>query len=167
MLASPTENIRISTLEIHHLPFLWLRLLPVSIFGLINTILLITTDVNGSLFEAYAAFVGYLPDDDDNIVGDEVTLITSVKWGTYFYWIPKYIFDKGLIFLDERENEKPSTQKVITIGGSIDKEDEGGTGDMVLVGKVNNTARYFDLERYPYNNMKYNELAYLDVIGNY
>ena len=139
----------------------------VSIFGLTNPILLVTTDVNGSLFEAYAAFVGYLPGDDDNSVEDEVTLTTSVKWGTYFYWIPKYIFNKELIFLDERENEKPSTQKVITIAGRTDNEDKAVMDNMVLVGEVNNTARYFDLEKYPYDNMKYNELGYLDVKGNY
>ena len=140
----------------------------VSIFGLTSTILLVTTDVNGSLFEAYAAFVGYLPEDDDNSVDDEVTLNTSVKWGTYFYWIPKYIFNKELIFLDERENEIPSTQKVIIIRGTTDNDEDKAVMDsMVLLGKVNNTARYFDLEKYPYDNMKYNELGYLDVKGNY
>jgi hypothetical protein len=150
---------------------LWLFLLAVVIvFGLINTSILITTNVNSSLYEAYAAFVKYLPSGKDTNNEDGVTLITAVKWGTYFYWIPKYVFDKELAFLDEKRffigsKDAPSTEKIITIGGKTDKDDD--EINIVLIGRMDNIARHFDYEKYPYNNMKYNELGNLDMKANY
>jgi hypothetical protein len=137
----------------------------VTIFGLFNTTILITTNVNDSLFEAYAAYVAYLFSENNSNKEEPITLTSSVKWGTYFYWIPKYVFDKELVFLDERSLEVPSTDKVTTIGG---KRDNGMDEEFsVLVGRMNNTARDFNYEQYPYNSMKYNELGNLDVNGNY
>jgi hypothetical protein len=146
-------------------PLYLFMLAVVTIFGLINTTMLITTNVNDSLFEAYAAFVAYLFSGNDPSEEEPITLISAVKWGTYFYWIPKYIFDKEFVFLDERSLEVPSTDKVVTIGG---KSDNGMDEEIsVFVGKMNNTARDFNYEQYPYNNMKYNELGNLDIKGNY
>jgi dolichyl-phosphate-mannose-protein mannosyltransferase len=152
---------------------LWLFFLAVIvIFGIVNTSSLIATNVNGSLFEAYAIFVDYLPDDNDADVADGVTLLTAVKWGTYFYWIPKYVFDKDLTFLDEKRffvgsKDAPSTEKIITIGGKSDEENNEKSNTSILIGRMDNTARHFDYKKYPFSNMKYNEQGNLDIKANY
>ena len=138
----------------------------IGIFGFVSTAMLISTDVNSSFFDAYTAFVERLPDTGiSKAQGDGVTLITSTKWGIYFFWIPKYVFNKNIAFLRDSPDEIAQTEKTIIIGSGLENQDEkiGST----LIGKVNNTARNYDYTKYPYTNMRYNELADIEIRANY
>ena len=159
--AAVHKNTRISILaDRMHL----ILLVVVGTFGLLWTFMLISTDVNSSFFEAYSNLVKYLPDDTEE---DGTTLVSSKKWGIYFYWIPKYIFDKNVLFSDELAREIPQTEKVITIGASPKDKDKSLILNSTLVGEVSNMARNYDREIYPYTNMMYNELAELNIEANY
>src|SRR5918996_732708 len=61
------------------------------IFGLISTTMLITTNVNSSVYKALAVIVQKLPDKDDT---NNTTSVTLVAAPTYF-WLPRYAFDKA------------------------------------------------------------------------
>jgi hypothetical protein len=61
------------------------------IFGLISTTMLITTNVNSSVYKALAVIVQKLPDKDDTNNTASVTLVAAP---TYF-WLPRYAFDKA------------------------------------------------------------------------
>lgn len=60
------------------------------IFGLISTTMLITTNVNSSVYKTLAVIVQKLPDKDDTNNTASVTLVAAP---TYF-WLPRYAFDK-------------------------------------------------------------------------
>jgi hypothetical protein len=145
----------------------FLALLALAIFGLENVSMLILTNVNSSFFESYAAIVKHIPDSSDTNDGDDkVTMIAARKWGIYYFWIPKYVFHKDLTYLNEKSKEIPQTEKVITVDGNFSKKDAEMTG-AVLIGKVHNIARNYDEEKYPYTNMKYNEMANYEIRANY
>jgi hypothetical protein len=134
----------------------------VGIFGLVITTTLISADINKSFFEAYASFVDYLPQNS------EVTMMAPQKWGIYFLWIPKYIFDKEITFLKDGSNEIPQTSKIISIGSEHNAS--AITADSILnkiIGRVSNTARDYDWNKYPYSNMRYNDLADITIRANY
>jgi 4-amino-4-deoxy-L-arabinose transferase-like glycosyltransferase len=64
-------------------------------FGLVSSLLLITINVNSYQFEAYAAIIGRMIEndndkiDDDNDTGANTTVLVGHRM---YYWIPKYIF---------------------------------------------------------------------------
>jgi Dolichyl-phosphate-mannose-protein mannosyltransferase len=61
------------------------------IFGLISTTMLITTNVNSSVYKVLAVIVQKLPNKDDTNNTASVTLVGAP---TYF-WLPRYAFDKA------------------------------------------------------------------------
>ena len=64
-------------------------------FGFVSSMLLITINVNSYQFEAYAAIIGRMIEndndtiDDDNNTGTNTTVLVGHRM---YYWIPKYIF---------------------------------------------------------------------------
>jgi hypothetical protein len=89
-------------------------ILSISIFGMLNTILLITIDVNSSYLQVYTFVTQHIIHDsnkDDNTseqqINDQslerdyeyndgrITLIGNM-WTRAYYWIPKYVFDKDV-----------------------------------------------------------------------
>lgn len=134
----------------------------VGIFGLVNTTILISADINKSFFEAYASFVDYIPQNS------EVTMMAPQKWGIYFLWIPKYVFDKDITFIKDDSNEFPETSKIISIGS--ERNANAITADSIvnkIIGRVSNIARDYDWNKYPYSNMRYNDLADITIRANY
>jgi hypothetical protein len=69
------------------------------LFGLVSTTLLITTNINTSLFEAQALIIKIMPHHSEKDKGDseEVTLMGS-NWMQIFSWIPQYIFNMDHAF---------------------------------------------------------------------
>jgi hypothetical protein len=68
------------------------------VFGIISTTLLVSTDLTSTYFDLYAYLVKSLP-ASNNKVDSTVTMI-GPHWTRSFFWIPKYIFNKDLIFKD-------------------------------------------------------------------
>ena len=104
-------------------------ILSTSIFGVLNTILLITIDVNSSYLQVYTFVTQHIIHDSnkyDNTseqqINDQssekdykyndgrITLIGNM-WTRAYYWIPKYIFDKdvNIILLPTSRLSSPPT----------------------------------------------------------
>ena len=145
--------------------------LAISIFGLVNTIILISTDVNSSFFTGYVSLINHLPDtaDSDEDDDNKVTIIGPRRWGIYYYWISKYIFNKDLEFFDFKDIVSPETKNIITIQeGRRNSNLYQDLGIVpTLLGKVENMARQYDFQVYPYTNMKYNQIPSIQMRSNY
>jgi hypothetical protein len=147
-----------------------LAITTLAIFGLVNTGLLISTNVNSSFFEVYGAVVEHLPDGSSNDKDNEVTMIGPRRWGINYYWIPTYVFDKNLMFSDKTTNiEIFQTEKFVTIdeGEKLSKKYGDSYLGSVLIGDVENLARNYDFKEYPYTNMKYNQVPSVVIRANY
>jgi 4-amino-4-deoxy-L-arabinose transferase-like glycosyltransferase len=72
-------------------PFIFV--LAIGLFGIINTTMLITQNLTSSFFEFYSFFAGAIPDNDDNN-SNNITKMT-VMGSIQYFWIPKYVLDKG------------------------------------------------------------------------
>jgi Dolichyl-phosphate-mannose-protein mannosyltransferase len=104
-------------------------ILSTSIFGMLNTILLITIDVNSSYLQVYTFVTQHIIHDSNkydstseqqiNDQGSEkdyeynnerITLIGNM-WTRAYYWIPKYVFDKdvNIILLPTSGSSLPPT----------------------------------------------------------
>lgn len=68
----------------------------IGIFGFVNTMLLINTNVNSSFFEIYAAIVQHLPSSNNT----RVDMIGSHWWLWSSFWIPNYVFHKNIDLVD-------------------------------------------------------------------
>jgi Dolichyl-phosphate-mannose-protein mannosyltransferase len=110
-------------------------ILSTSIFGMLNTILLITIDANSSYLQVYT-FVNQHITHDSNKYGDtseqqindqssekdyeyndgRITLIGNM-WTRAYYWIPKYVFDKdvNIILLPTSRSSLPTinTERIL------------------------------------------------------
>ena len=110
-------------------------ILLIAIFGMLNTSLLITTNVNSSYLEVYAFVVqhivhnNYKDSNNDNkqineknsektpeYNDDRITLIGNL-WTRAYYWIPKYVFDTDveIILLHNSLSSPPTihTEKIL------------------------------------------------------
>jgi hypothetical protein len=66
------------------------------IFGIVNSTLLVTQNINDSNFKLAAFVTSYLPHKDvrDNNTSDKVTLV-GPNGAFILYWIPSYVFNKN------------------------------------------------------------------------
>ena len=129
------------------------------IFGLINNIMLITTNIS-SQFQAAAFTLKYLQENNDNNIKNDsdVTLISSPVYS----WIFNYVFNKQHVFSDYRDllYLPVQTKKIILIADPHFKSNIGSGGE--LRDKYENTRIIktfkgdvfnFDLRKYPYTSM--------------
>ena len=104
----------------------------IGIFGLVSTVLLVTTNVNGQYFNIYSFIVQHLPDrkEDDNSTrtinnatatdidgtnnSNKVTMVGR-HYVRAFYWIPKYIFHKDFDFIDPHFSNTIKTQNILFV----------------------------------------------------
>jgi len=142
----------------------------IAVFGLINTTILISTDVNSSFFSGYASLVRHLPEtaDGEDEVEDNVKVIGPRRWGANFFWIPKYVFNKDIEFFDYKDTGMNLGTNLITI-----REGQPSTVyedlDMVpaFLDTVENMARQYNFKAYPYTNMKYNQIPSIEMRAGY
>ena len=110
-------------------------ILSIAIFGMLNTILLITIDVNSSYLQVYTFVTQHIIHDNnkyDNTseqqINDQssekdyeyndgrITLIGNM-WTRAYYWIPKYVFDKDvdIILLPTSRSSSPTinTERIL------------------------------------------------------
>ena len=89
------------------------------------------------------------------------------KWGIYFLWISRYVFDKDISFIEDKDKEVPLTEKIITIRSKNQETDFKALPNSKLIVSVNNTARHYDYKEYPSSNMRYNDIGEADIRANY
>ena len=110
------------------LPFV--VIIAIGVFGLANTIMLISTNVTSNYFEVYASIVQYLANEEDDKINDHnnnnknnndnvITSMIGRHWTRGLFWIPRYVYDIDLDFIKiDNANDIPlsvETQKFILI----------------------------------------------------
>jgi hypothetical protein len=152
------------------------RLLPfviisgIAIFGLISTIMLITTDINSSFFEVSAFVAQKLSGNSTNSVngntgnnGNVLLLGPHPVWG--FFWIPKYVlnedFDFRMIDAQHGLTKNIKNAKVIMISDSrfartISKDVlKQPLANLRTVYLSTNPEATFQVKPFPYDGTKY------------
>jgi hypothetical protein len=154
-------------------PLLYGMFSAIFIFGFVSTVLLITTDLNGSLFEAQALVIKSLPYSSQNT--NESIILMGSNWMQLLSWIPEYIFGKGHSFKTFVEKNLPieqiNTTKVLLLvdGKDLERyilagEKEGSFENQRL---YNNTRKIAEIEeqsdyykkyrdKYPYTSIHEN-----------
>jgi Dolichyl-phosphate-mannose-protein mannosyltransferase len=75
----------------------------IGIFGFVSTTLLISTNVNSSFFEIYAAVLQHMPSSYNSRIIDNSTTVDMVGshwWLWNVVWIPEYVFHKNIALID-------------------------------------------------------------------
>jgi hypothetical protein len=154
-------------------PLLYGMFSVIFIFGFVSTVLLITTNLNDSLFEAQALVIKSLPYSSQNT--NESIILMGSNWMQLLSWIPKYIFGKGHSFETFVEKNLPIEQinakKVLLLvdGKDLERfilagEKEGSFENQRL---YNNTRKIAEIEeqsdyykkyrdKYPYTSIHEN-----------
>ena len=123
----------------------------ITIVGFASTLLLITTDINSSFFEVYASILQYLPVNDKQTgSGEPVTLIGPRTWGIHYFWIPKYIFDRDLLFQEEKYAHKVQTDEFLIIADTSDDISDYKNEKLVAIFKGND--KNYPGYKYPYSD---------------
>jgi len=94
-------------------------ILAITIFGLVTSSLLITTNVNNSYFDIYASVVKQITKSNNTDVGfNKFTVIGNHWWIYNTLWIPVYVFDKNFEFVEAPDVDN-SDNKVMTDKGIV------------------------------------------------
>jgi hypothetical protein len=141
------------------------------IFGLLNTITLITVNLNSSYFELVSFINQNLPNNPNNKNDEhDVVLVgPNASWG--FFWLLKYIFDKDVDFkwfelpkdyIGSITNERFLLMADREVRYAIYESNSGAphinqikklyNDSLPLKTFSNNTIKY-DLNKYPYSNI--------------
>ena len=86
----------------------------IGIFGLINTTILITTNVNSSYFKSAAFVVQYLQNINHGSVNYNFNKITVIA-DPFFLWIPQYIFQLDFNYRMYYDSTPIKTQRALLI----------------------------------------------------
>jgi hypothetical protein len=81
------------------------------IFGLVSTTMLITTNVNSTVYKALAVIIQKLPNRDDANNTSPVTLVGAPN----YFWLPRYAYDKDFVDKTYYSGSPPKTQKYIVV----------------------------------------------------
>jgi hypothetical protein len=137
----------------------------IGIFGLISTILLITTNVSSFQYKVTAFLVQHLL--NNNKVGDHTNNDITILGTSSYFWIPKDIFQQQGYNYKGLSSKKPiETEKTILVVDRgfrnllSSKTDDGerlrtiydGTDIIATTGRNSNI---YDIYTYPYTNMRF------------
>ena len=158
----------------------------IGIFGLINTIMLITTHVTSTYFKIYASVVQYLANDEkindhhnDNNIKDNNNVITMIgrHWTRGLYWIPKYVYNIDLDFIKvDRVKDIPLSAKgekaILIVDDTIKRSLSDNTNNndiqnrrqqqlnpyynMIPIAIFKDNSTRYDVDKYPYASMSEN-----------
>jgi hypothetical protein len=153
-------------------PVKFVTITAIVIFGVVNSTLLITQDINDSNFKLISFVTSYLPYRQNfiNNSSDKVTLI-GPNGAFILYWISSYVFNKNFDFKwyeSRRDYVEPPimTEKFIMITDWDMRRDFTGNNTkdhITYVSQLYNKSKLFgvffnntsisELDRYPYTNI--------------
>jgi hypothetical protein len=148
------------------------------IFGLVSTIMLITTNVNSSVYKALAVIVQKLPNKDDT---NNTAAITLVAAPTYF-WLPRYAFDKPFYEKSYFSGSPLETEKYIVVADRGLMQSISGTANrppnplmkslyensQTIDTVVPDDNTKYNVKNYPYSNMLQNPRSKeIEIRSNY
>jgi hypothetical protein len=149
------------------------------IFGLVSTTMLITTNVNSTVYKALAVIIQKLPNREDiNSTADAVTLVGAP---TYFP-MPKYAFDKPFYEHSYFSRLPLDTQKYILVADRGFMQSISGTTNRppnalmkylyenshIIDTIVPDDKTKYSVKNYPYANMRQNPRSTeIEIRSNY
>jgi hypothetical protein len=141
------------------------------IFGLLNTITLITINLNSTYFELVSFINQNLPNNPNNKNDENSVVFVGPNSGWGFFWLLKYIFDKDVEFkwfelpkdyIGSITNEKfllMADREVryavydSTSGASHINQIKKLYHDSISLKTFSNNTLKYDLNKYPYSNI--------------
>jgi hypothetical protein len=148
------------------------------IFGLISTTMLITTNVNSSVYKTLAVIVQKLPNKDDISNNTPVTMVGAP---TYF-WLPRYAFDKAFNEKSYFSGKPLETERYIVIADRGFTRVMSGTenrdpnplmqylyeNSQTIATLVPDDKTKYNIKNYPYVNMLQNARSTeIEIRSNY
>jgi hypothetical protein len=156
------------------------------IFGLVSTTMLLTANVNSTVYKALAVIVQKLPNKDDNNYTSPVTLVGAPS----YFWLPRYAYDKDFVDKTYYSGSPLKTQRFIVVadrgymasksGTAISTEDINPTRppNHLLQDLLDNShtiatllpddAAKYNVKNYPYSNIRQNsESREIEIKSNY
>jgi hypothetical protein len=141
------------------------------IFGLLNTITLITTNLTSSYFELVSFINQNLPNNPNNKNDEHSVVLVGPNSGWSFFWLLKYIFDKDVEFkwfelpkdyIGSITNEKflLMADREVRYAVYMSKSDDHHINqikklyhDSLPLKTFSNSTIKYDLNKYPYSNI--------------
>jgi 4-amino-4-deoxy-L-arabinose transferase-like glycosyltransferase len=141
------------------------------IFGLLNTITLITTNLNSSNFELVSFINQNLPNNPNNKNDEQNVALVGPTGAWGFFWLPKYIFDKDVDFkwfniqkdyIGMVTNDKILLMTDREVRYAVYDEKSGPShinqikklyNDSSQLKVFFNNSKGYDLAKYPYSNI--------------
>jgi hypothetical protein len=149
------------------------------IFGLISTTMLITTNVNSSVYKALAIIVQKLPNKDDTNSNNSVTLVAS----PIYFTMPRHGFDKAFYDRSMFSGKPLESERYILVADQafkniISKADERRSTTLMkslydnsqtIDILVPDDKTKYNVKHYPYSNMRQNPGAAkeIEIRSNY
>jgi len=148
------------------------------IFGLVSTAMLITTNINSTVYKALAVIVQKLPNKDDTNSTNSVTLVAS----PIYFTMPRHGFDKAFYDRSMFSGKSPETERYILVADQAFKKLMSNTerrSSTVMKSLYDNSQTIdilvpddntkYSLKKYPYSNMRQNPGAAkeIEIKSNY
>jgi hypothetical protein len=148
------------------------------IFGLVSTTMLITTNVNSTIYKTLAVIVQKLPDKEDT---NNTAAVSLVGAPTYF-WLPRYAFDKPFYEKSYFSGSPLKTENYIVIADRGFMQSIKGTArnppnalmkslyenSQTIDTVVSDDKTKYNTKEYPYTNMKQNPRSKgIEIRSNY
>jgi energy-coupling factor transporter transmembrane protein EcfT len=141
------------------------------IFGLLNTITLITTNLNSTYFELVSFINQNLPNTQNNKNDENSVIFVGPNSGWGFFWLLKYVFDKDVQFkwfelpkdyIGSITNEKFLLMADREVRYAVYDSPSGAPHinqikklyhDSIPLKTFSNKTLQYDLHKYPYSNI--------------
>ena len=155
------------------------RIIAISIFGIISISMLISIDLNSTYYKALAFIVKELPPTNvssQHANEDKITLVGNPQ----YFWIPEFVFQRNFEDRSYYSSSPLNSQNYIMImdKGFLDRlNDKTGHWQRfeIAYNSTHSIAKYeqnltgnIDTNRYPFTNLKLSpETKYVDIRSNY
>jgi 4-amino-4-deoxy-L-arabinose transferase-like glycosyltransferase len=157
---------KISKTKIQKILFPFIITSGISIIGLMNTTMLITTNANFAYFKAAAFIVQYLENINQRSLYNSYNRVTII--GDAFYlWIPQYIFQLDHVYKIYYDKTPYKTERVLLIvdPGLINAMSRNDIGAKQIQ-KVYNAPNKIILAAFQQNENKYNKILIYEYRSN-
>jgi hypothetical protein len=148
------------------------------IFGLVSTTMLITTNINSTVYKALAVIVQKLPNKDDTNSTNSVTLVAS----PIYFTMPRHGFDKAFYDRSMFSGKSLESERYILVADQAFKKLMSNTErrSSTLMKSLYDNSQTIDIlvpddntkyspKKYPYSNMRQNPGAAkeIEIKSNY
>jgi hypothetical protein len=140
----------------------------ISLFGVVSTVMIITTDLNNTFYQTVSSIVSQsseskFADDDDKLI------LIGNRWVPSFSWLLNFVYprdidyEKFYIEQSPKDNDKilmVVDKALLDFLRDVNQDNKEGLQSMydktVIVEKIDDDRARFDTKQYPYTSMREN-----------